>query len=614
MATLVTDQRIGRFTVQNLIKENLYTETYRVQDEDNNPYFLKAFLVKKMPEKMLNPETGIVYEIERSKDIEHKNIISFIESGFLELEQGSLQYYVTNYLSGEVLADKIHREGKLDETTALAIFRSILEGLQYLHGKGLYHNDITPRNIMLSNNNAIEPQIVDLGHVSGACNGKAPFDVTDLEVYYTANESLIGIFDERSDAFSATAVLYAMLFGSAPWKTDLPENASLARKAMLMKDYRKNNPYDWNEFPFSAPLKAILTKGLATDYRSRASGVGFLLNAASCDVELDCDTNDDNSKVSDSEPIDVDNSSRRSSGRKEKDERDPNSVVFSIKRVGSGNGFKDIAGMGELKKYLTEKVIFILKDQEKAKRYKLTPPNAMLLYGPPGCGKTYVAEKFAEEIGCNYIFVKTSDLASTYIHGSQQMIARLFKQAEKNRPTVICFDEFDALVPDRSNFFTQNVASEVNEFLTQLNNCSKRGIFVVATTNRPDKIDSAVLRRGRVDKLVYVPLPDKEARTEMFRLHIDGRPYDNKNIDFDKLSALTEGYIASDIAHIVDDASMVAAYTGVDITQTHLEQSIKNTSPSFHKEVLDRYEAIREQMEGVERKELTRKPIGFNSK
>ena len=115
----------------------------------------------------------------------------------------------------------------------------------------------------------------------------------------------------------------------------------------------------------------------------------------------------------------------------------------------------------------------------------------------------------------NFLMVKTSDLASIYIHGSQEKIGSLFKQAQEKAPSVLCFDEFDALVPNRSNIDNTSMSGEVNEFLSQLNNCSKKGIFVIATSNRPDKIDPAVLRTGRIDKQIYVPLPDLDARKEM---------------------------------------------------------------------------------------------------
>ena len=267
--------------------------------------------------------------------------------------------------------------------------------------------------------------------------------------------------------------------------------------------------------------------------------------------------------------------------------------------------------MEELKNYLSQRVIFVIKNKDKVEKYKLSIPNGMLLYGPPGCGKTFVAEKFAEETGFNFILVKSSDLASSFVHGSQEKIAQLFKQAEQKAPIVLCFDEFDALVPDRSNPGAQYSAGEVNEFLSQLNNCSQKGIFVVGTSNRPDKIDPAVLRTGRIDKQVYVPLPDKDARKEMFMIHLQGRPYDKNSIDTDKLSELSEGFIASDIAYVVNDAAMIAAYTDQNITEELLETTLKNTHPSLRADTLQVYEEIRQKMENTERRNMQRRRIGF---
>lgn len=600
MAIFKNGEQIGLYVVQSLIKENLYTETYRVEDEDNNPYFMKAFVLKKMPEKLVNPETGKVLEIEYCKNMKHKNIVSYLDCGEMDTEEGAVQYYLTNYFSGELLIEKIQREGKVAEEEALAIFRNVLEGLQYMHSQGLCHNDITPRNIMLSAMTDGTPEIIDLGHLSTNCSGKVPFDTSDLEVSYCANETFAGLYDEQSDIFSATAVLYTMLTGTAPWQMDFSESMKRARKAMLQKDKRKEEPIDFDAMTVDERVKVILSKGLAVAYADRYKSVENILHDLdSEDVSAMSDTKKDSKQSS--------SSSRGGFGR---ENESPNKVDFEIQQ-GKGNGFKDIAGMEELKTYLSQRVIFVIKNKEKMEKYRLTAPNGMLLYGPPGCGKTFVAEKFAEETGFNFILVKSSDLASSFVHGSQEKIAQLFKQAEAKAPIVICFDEFDALVPDRSNPAAQYSASEVNEFLSQLNNCSERGIFVVATTNRPDKIDPAVLRTGRIDKQIYVPLPDKEARKEMFLIHLQGRPFDANNIDADKLSELTEGYIASDIAYVVNDAAMVAAFTDQDITEELLETSVKNTHPSLRKDTLSIYEDIRRKMENTERSNLTRPRIGF---
>lgn len=600
MAILSRGQQIRNYKVQSLIKENLYTETYRIEDTDGNPFFLKAFIMKRVPDKLVNTDTGTVLEIEYSQLIKHGNIISFIDKGAVDTEEGSCQYYITNYLSGELLIEKLQREGKLNAETAVRIFRDVLKALQYLHSQGLSHNDITPRNIMLSDVLNGAPELIDLGHVSKKCSGKVPFDLSDLELLYCANETFGGIYDEQSDIFSVTAVLYTMIVGAAPWEMEFQKGMSRTRMAILLKDKRKQEPLDLDTLAVDDRLKSILSKGLAVAYEDRYTNINQIIN----DLESESApiVPKPHKEVSDRDP------SANTSNRKENES--PNAVTFEIKK-GGGNGFGDIAGMNDLKTYLSRHVIFVIKDKEKARKYKLATPNGMLLYGPPGCGKTFVAEKFAEETGFNYILVKSSDLASSFVHGSQEKIAQLFKQAEQNAPVVICFDEFDALVPDRSNPGAQYTASEVNEFLTQLNNCSQRGIFVVGTTNRPDRIDPAVLRTGRMDKMVFVPLPDKEARKEMFLIHLKDRPYDPAAIDADKLAEMSQGYIASDIAYVVNDAAMVAAFTNQEITEELLETSIQNTHPSLRNDTIEIYNGIRNKMENTERSNLTTRRIGF---
>jgi len=243
-------------------------------------------------------------------------------------------------------------------------------------------------------------------------------------------------------------------------------------------------------------------------------------------------------------------------------------------------GFQDVAGMESLKENLRKRIIWVLKDREKAQKYRLSPPNGMLLYGPPGCGKTFFAKKFAEESGFHYVLVNGSDLSSIYIHGTQGKIGELFDDAEKNAPTIICFDEFDSLVPSRAADFSSPRNEEVNEFLSQLNNCSDRGIFVIGTTNRMDIIDPAILRKGRLDLKVEIPAPDTLTRKEIFAIHLKGRPLE-EGIDIGRLADLTDGYASSDIAYIVNEAAIEAALADEPITYSHLERAVKANPSSL---------------------------------
>lgn len=587
MAILTNNQHIAKYVVKRLIKANLYCETYRVEDDNEEPFFLKIFALKNTPTKMIDNDGWLRY-INISKKINHKNIISFVDRGTYENEEsGQCQYVVTNYCNGELLADKLQREGRLPLEEAERIFQNMLEGLDYLHQQDILHNDITPRNIMLSERTG-EAELIDLSHVSTYVSGAPTFDTTDLDERYQSNITFVGLYNCNTDLFSTVGIMYTMLTGRIPWDVTFPEDCDRKARITLVREARQRPlPTDGLNVPVS--IYCVLKNGLVVQGGCIFDSVTALRN--------EMQRTEDKAAPKDQQTANTPTQSTPSE----------NALELSVQK-GGGNGFKDIAGMDQLKKMLTQKVIFILKDKEKAAKYKLLPPNGMLFYGPPGCGKSFFAEKFAEETGFNFILVKASDLGSIYVHGSQGKIAELFKKAEANKPTIICFDEFDAFVPNRSNKGAEHQAGEVNEFLSQLNNCAQRGIFVIATSNRPDMIDPAVLRTGRIDKMVYIPMPDKEARSEMFKLHLNGRPCED--IDAERLADLTDGYIASDIAYIVNDAAMSAAFNDLPITQQLLEEIISSVHPSISKDVVNSYENLHQKMEDVDNRNK-RPKIGF---
>ena len=283
-------------------------------------------------------------------------------------------------------------------------------------------------------------------------------------------------------------------------------------------------------------------------------------------------------------------------------ESETDMMEFVEKKVKTGSekslgpGFSAVAGMEELKQRMKTDVLEILKDHEEAKKYGLTIPNGMLLYGPPGCGKTFFAERFAEEAGYNYHYVRTSDLASVYLHGSQEKIAELFDKARRETPAIICFDEFDALAPRRDMVNNASHRAEVNEFLSQLDNCGRDGVFVIATTNRPDNIDPAVLRSGRMDLKIYIPVPDADARHALFELMLKDR-IKAEDIRCEVLAEKTEGFLASDINAVVMAAARDAFRRKAPISQENLLQAISGTTPSLSKTDLNHYEKIRSEFE-----------------
>ncbi|MAG78740.1 hypothetical protein CL616_05240 [archaeon] len=238
-----------------------------------------------------------------------------------------------------------------------------------------------------------------------------------------------------------------------------------------------------------------------------------------------------------------------------------NSELPSIQeKLVSKRGFECVAGMDDLKQLLIRDVINPLKNPEKFKKFKVSIPNGIILYGPPGCGKTFIVQKLAEELGYNFFEVKHSDLATPYIHGSVGNIGKTFDMAKQNSPAIVFFDEISGLVPDRKNLNdSSHKEEEINEFLMQLNNAAEQDILVVGATNYIERIDPAVLRPGRFDKKIYVSKPDTIARQELFKIGLSNRPHD-EGIDYAHLSKITEGFSCADIIkNVIDSAARTAA-------------------------------------------------------
>jgi transitional endoplasmic reticulum ATPase len=168
-----------------------------------------------------------------------------------------------------------------------------------------------------------------------------------------------------------------------------------------------------------------------------------------------------------------------------------------------GKGFDAIAGMDDLKKEMKRSVIDVLQNPEKAKDMELNYQMAWSLYGPPGCGKTFFAKHFAEEVGFNFMLATPSTLKSRYINATQENIAKMFEDAEKNAPTIIFIDEINELLPNRDSDSHEMAKSAVNEMLAQMDRTGEKGIFIIGATNYPDMIDPAMLRSGRLEKKFY---------------------------------------------------------------------------------------------------------------
>ncbi len=265
------------------------------------------------------------------------------------------------------------------------------------------------------------------------------------------------------------------------------------------------------------------------------------------------------------------------------DEHSNDKITAIIDDLTVLRGFDCVAGMRELKAMLMSDVIEPLMNPEKFKKFKLSVPNGILLYGPPGCGKTFIVKKLAEELGYNFVEMNPSSVATPYVHGAVSNIAKVFEMAKLKAPSIIFIDEIEGLVPKREELASHAdiKKEEINEFLLQLNNAGNNKILVVGATNRPHMIDTAILRSGRMDKRIYVSPPDFEARRDMLKICLSGRPFD-KDIDFEKLATLTESYVGSDIELIVTEAARTAVAEDKNtIDEEMLVGSIKKFNPSI---------------------------------
>jgi len=341
---------------------------------------------------------------------------------------------------------------------------------------------------------------------------------------------------------------------------------------------------------FDESILKILKKALQQDPENRFQSANEFEQALNGEIEIE----------------DVDTVQKVKS-----DEKDEKKIKS---QKAKGKGFDAIAGMKELKAQLQLDVIDALNKPEEYAKFGLTIPNGMLLYGPPGCGKTFFAKHFAEEVGFNFIHVNPGTLKSRYVNATEENISKMFQEAEKNAPTIIFIEEISGLFPSRDSDAHEMSKNAVEAMLAEMDRTGEKGIFVLCATNYPDKIDAALLRAGRLDKKFYLPPPDFEARKAMFEMYLKSRPIDF-GIDYDKLGNLTKNYVSSDIKDlIIDEASRQALKAKSRITMKILAEVIKNTKPSVSLQELKKHEQIKAKMDGENIEQKNERPrIGFNS-
>lgn len=588
------NDKIGTYTVAFPHKQGSYAETYRVKDTSGKTRFLKLINYSKLNRNQID-DNGRVIEVEIAKLLNHHSFCQFVDSGKMMMNGSQYAWFVTEFVSGETLSQRIIRDDEISVYEIRTIAKAVLSALSFLHSQPIpvIHNEVTIQNVFLNLVGELQDlKLIDFGHARFLNQTPAKPDLDELNPFYLAPERFSGVCSIQTDLYSVGVMMYHLLYGKLPWFLDISKkygqdviDSILAERDKEL-ELTKEDKYELDD-----QLLNVIAKSLSYDSEDRFQSADEFIKAIDGEIKIE----------------------RQSTKRKILSQQQSDNTPASSAIQKKGEGFAAVAGMEELKQQMREEVIEPLHNPEEYHRYGVTIPNGMLLYGPPGCGKTFFAKHFAEEVGFNFMCITPATLKSRYVNATQENIAKMFKEAEENAPTVIFIDEMNELVPNRDDGNVHEMSrSAVNEMLAQMDRTGEKGIFIIGATNYPNMIDPAILRAGRLDKKYYIGVPDIEARMALFRLYLKKRPYDF-GLDYNQLAEMTQGYVSADIQLIVNDASRNALRQHSKITMDLLKDAITNTTPSLSNNELRKYERIRAMMNGEEIKKSDDRPrMGFN--
>ncbi len=259
----------------------------------------------------------------------------------------------------------------------------------------------------------------------------------------------------------------------------------------------------------------------------------------------------------------------------------------------------DIGALDEVKQELKEAVEWPLKDKSAFTRMGIKPPKGIILYGPPGTGKTLLAKAVANESEANFISVKGPEVLSKWVGESEKAVREIFRRARQVAPCIIFFDEIDSIAPIRGSDTSGAKVGEriVNQLLTEMDGLEElRDVIIIAATNRPDLIDLGLLREGRFDRHIYVPVPKKEDRIKIFELHTKGMPL-AKDVDLEEIVDKTENYTGADIAGICREAAMFSLREDIkakEVRMEHFKAALEKVGPTVTDEIKKFYERIQD--------------------
>jgi len=261
--------------------------------------------------------------------------------------------------------------------------------------------------------------------------------------------------------------------------------------------------------------------------------------------------------------------------------------------------WKEVGGLDRIKNELVQSVEWPLKKPEVFKRMGIKPPRGILLYGPPGCGKTLLARAVATESEANFISVKGPEIFSKWVGESEKAIREVFRKARTAAPAIIFFDELDSIIPRRGAGYSDSGATErvISQLLTEMDGIeSLQNVVVIAATNRPDILDPAVMRPGRFDRLIDVPAPDSKALMQIFKIHARDMPL-SKDVDLQEIAVKAKGYSGADVEALCREAAMNALRDSIDakeVTRKDFDDAMETIRPSINEKMEDYYSQFSE--------------------
>jgi transitional endoplasmic reticulum ATPase len=275
--------------------------------------------------------------------------------------------------------------------------------------------------------------------------------------------------------------------------------------------------------------------------------------------------------------------------------------------------WSDIGGLQEVKDTLIEVVEWPLKRPETFTRLGISPPKGVLIYGPPGAGKTLLARAVATESEANFISVKGPELLSKWVGESEKAVREIFRKARTAAPAIIFFDEIDAIAPTRGRSAGDSHVTErvISQLLTEMDGLeSMKDVIVLAATNRPELIDRALLRTGRFDRFVYVPAPDKKSREKIFEIYTKNMPLD-EDVAIKKLVEMTEYFVGGDVEALCREAGMRALRENMDakiVSMKHFNDAMKTLHASVTPQILENYERMDKELRRITVTEMAQRP------